>query len=119
MTFIRRMTMRITTKATDLTDLDFYVMEEVNPEALEPAKAYGTDDISLVDGQPVYRLPALYVKEDGRASRSITVKFRRTPAEKIPELTKIHLTGTVVITPWLNGKRIAYSLLADGMEIVK
>lgn len=111
--------MRITTKAIDLTDLDFYVMEEVDPSVLEPAKAYGTDDVQLVDGSPVYRLPALYVKEDGRASRSITVKFRTKPAEKIPELTKIHLVGNVIITPWLNGKRIAYSLLADGLEIVK
>jgi hypothetical protein len=111
--------MKIRTKATDLTDLDFYVMEEVNPDALEPAKAYGTDDISLVDGAPVYRLPALYVKDEGKTSKNISVKFRQKPAEKIPELTKIHLTGTVIITPWLNGKRIAYSLLADGMEIVK
>lgn len=111
--------MRITTKATDLTDLDFYVMEEVDPAVLEPAKAYGTDDTQVVDGAPVYRLPALYVKEDGRASRSITVKFRQKPSTTIPELTKIHLVGNVIITPWLNGKRIAYSLLADGMEIVK
>ena len=111
--------MRITTKAIDLTDLDFYVMEEVDPAVLEPAKAYGTDDTQVVDGAPVYRLPALYVKDEGRTSKNITVKFRAKPAEKIPELTKIRLTGTVVITPWLNGKRIAYSLLADGMEIVK
>lgn len=111
--------MKIRTKATDLTDLDFYVMEEVNPDSLEPAKAYGTDDISLVDGSPVYRLPALYVKDEGKTSKNITVKFRQKPSTTIPELTKIHLVGNVIITPWLNGKRIAYSLLADGMEIVK
>jgi hypothetical protein len=72
-----------------------------------------------VDNQPVYRLPALYVKDEGRTSKAITVKFRTKPDSTIPELTKIHLVGNVIITPWLNGKRIAYSLLADGLEIVK
>lgn len=111
--------MKITTTAKDLTDIEFINMADVDPSTLEPAKAFGTDDNDLVDGKPIYRLPAIYVKEGGRQSQNISLKLRTIPAEPLEELQRFHLVGTVVITPWLKNNRVAYSLLADGIEADK
>jgi hypothetical protein len=94
-------------------------MEELDPTSLEPAKQYGTDELGLVDGKVVYRLPAIYVKENGRQNQNISLKVRNKPTSTIPEMTKVHLVGDVVITPWVKNNRIAYSLLADGVEVIK
>lgn len=111
--------MKITTKAADITDIEFINMETLEPSTLEPTKKFGTDDIDLVDNKPVYRLPAIYVKENGRQTQNISLKLRNKPAEALEELQKFHLVGTVVITPWLKNNRVAYSLLADGIEADK
>jgi hypothetical protein len=111
--------MKIRTNADEIEDLDFYIMEELDPSSLEPAKQYGTEELGLVDGKVVYRLPAIYVKENGRQNQNISLKVRNKPASTIPEMTKIHLVGNVVITPWIKNNRIAYSLLADGVEVIK
>ena len=111
--------MKITTKATELNDIEFINMADVDPSTLEPTKKFGTDEDDLVDGKPVYRLPAIYVKEAGRQTQNVSLKLRNKPAEALEELQKFHLVGTVVITPWLKNNRVAYSLLADGIEADK
>lgn len=111
--------MKITTKAADLESIEFINMATMDPSTLEPAKAFGSDDNELVDGKPVYRLPAIYVKENGRQTQNVSLKLRTIPDAPLEELQKFHLVGTVVITPWLKNNRIAYSLLADGIEVDK
>lgn len=111
--------MRITTTAKDITDIEFINMETLDPATLEPAKKFGTDDPDLIDNKPVYRLPAIYVKENGRQTQNVSLKLRTIPDAPLEELQKFHLVGTVVITPWLKNNRIAYSLLADGIEVNK
>jgi hypothetical protein len=111
--------MKITTKATELNDIEFINMAALDPATLEPAKKFGTDEPDLIDNKPVYRLPAIYVKEGGRQTQNISLKLRNKPAESLEELQKFHLVGDVVITPWLKNNRIAYSLLADGIEVDK
>jgi hypothetical protein len=111
--------MKITTKAADITDIEFINMSDVDPSTLEPTKKFGTDDNDLVDGKPVYRLPAIYVKEAGRQTQNISLKLRNKPDAPLEELQRFHLVGNVVITPWLKNNRVAYSLLADGVEADK
>lgn len=111
--------MKIRTNAEQIEDLEFYIMEELDPTSLEPAKQYGTEELGLVDGKVVYRLPAIYVKENGRQNQNVSLKVRNKPSITIPEMTKIHLVGNVVITPWIKNNRVAYSLLADGVEVIK
>lgn len=111
--------MKITTTAKDIEDIEFINMADVDPATLEPAKKFGTDEDDLVDGKPIYRLPAIYVKEAGRQTQNVSLKLRNKPAEALEELQKFHLVGTVVITPWLKNNRVAYSLLADGIEADK
>lgn len=111
--------MRITTTAKDIEDIEFINMATVDPSTLEPAKKFGTDEPDLIDNKPVYRLPAIYVKEGGRQTQNISLKLRAVPAEPLEELQRFHLVGSVVITPWLKNNRIAYSLLADGIEADK
>jgi hypothetical protein len=111
--------MKITTKAADIKDIEFINMATMDPSTLEPTKKFGSDEDDLVDGKPVYRLPAIYVKEGGRQTQNVSLKLRNKPTEALEELQKFHLVGTVVITPWLKNNRIAYSLLADGIEADK
>lgn len=111
--------MKITTKAVDLIDIEFINMETLDPSTLEPAKKFGTDEDDMLDGKPIYRLPAIYVKEGGRQTQSISLKLRNKPTEPLEELQKFHLVGNVVITPWMKNNRIAYSLVADGIEADK
>ena len=111
--------MKITTKAADLESIEFINMAAVDPAALEPAKKFGTDEDDLVDDKPVYRLPAIYVKENGRQTQNVSLKLRNKPTVPLEELQRFHLVGTVVITPWMKTGRIAYSLLADAVEADK
>lgn len=109
--------MKIITDAKSL-DLKIAALEDIDPDALEPAKVFQSEETKLVDGKPVYRLPDLYVK-DGQYKASISIKVFNKPSEKIPGLTYINLTGTVEITPFIMNNRVAYSVVADGVEVVK
>lgn len=109
--------MKIITDSKSL-NLTIATLEDIDPDTLEPAKAYQSEDTKLVDGHPVYRLPDLYVK-DGQYKASISIKVFNKPTEKIPGLTYIQLVGKVEITPFIMNNRIAYSVVADGVEVVK
>lgn len=109
--------MKIITDAKSL-DLKIAALEDIDPSTLEPAKVFQSEETKLVDGKPVYRLPDLYVK-DGQYKASISIKVFNKPVEKIAGLTYINLTGTVEITPFIMNNRIAYSVVADGVEVVK
>ena len=108
--------MRIPTNANDV-DFELIALSPIDPATVSPVKVYGKDDVQLVDGAPVYRLPDLVVKVDGRIDRSVSVKFRSLPKDKVAELSVFHLSGQVVITPYLSDAdhRIHYSVLADGL----
>lgn len=109
--------MKIITDAKSL-DLKIAALEDIDPSTLEPAKAYQSEETKLVDGRPVYRLPDLYIK-DGDYKANVSIKIFTKPTEKIPGLTYITLTGKVEITPYIMNNRIAYSVVADGVEVVK
>lgn len=109
--------MQIITDAKSL-NLKIATLEDIDPDALEPAKAYQSEETKLVDGRPVYRLPDLYVK-DGNYKAAISIKVFDKPTEKIPGLTYINLVGKVDIIPYIMNNRIAYSVVADSVEISK
>jgi hypothetical protein len=109
--------MKIITDAKSL-GLKIVALEDIDPAGLEPAKAFQSEEVKLVDGKPVYRLPDLYVK-DGDYKASISIKVFSKPAEKIGGLTYIVLTGKVEITPFIMNNRIAYSVVADSVEVAK
>jgi hypothetical protein len=109
--------MRIITDAKSL-NLKIAALEDIDPTTLEPAKAFQSEEVKLVDGKPVYRLPDLYVK-DGDYKANISIKVFNRPAEKIAGLTYITLVGKVEITPFIMNDRIAYSVVADSVEVAK
>lgn len=109
--------MKIITDAKEL-NLKIAALEDIDPAGLEPAKVYQSEDTKLVDGKPIYRLPDLYVK-DGDYKAQISIKVFDKPSETIPGLTYINLVGKVEITPFIMNNRIAYSVVADGVEIAK
>lgn len=94
--------------------------DDINPAALKPATD-SDGNPRLMDGKPVFPLRGVVVKVDGQTVEGATVKVRQVPSGTVPELTRANLTGDVRITPWLpdNGRRIRYSILADGVETGK
>lgn len=120
------MTMRIPTNASAvMADLKVYVMEDLDPRAMQPAKAYHSDEVQKdAQGRPLYRVPGLYLKErmgqSWREASSVSVKLVKPPAAPIGEMTKVTLTGSVVVTPYVTqGGRQGYSIVADSLEPVK
>lgn len=109
--------MKITTDAKEL-NLKIAALEDIDPSTLEPAKVFQSEETKLVNGQPVYRLPDLYIK-DGDYKANVSIKIFNKPVEEIAGLTYITLTGKVEITPYIMNNRVAYSVVADGVEVVK
>ena len=107
--------MKITTTPATLASLEIVVMDDINPATMQPATAYGTTDVASIDGKPFYRI-FVYVKDNGHHDGNVSIKILHKPTKPIPELTKVHLTGSIVITPWVREGRQALSILADGVE---
>lgn len=118
--------MRIPTSASAvMTDLKAYVMEDLNPRAMQPAKAYHSDEVQKdPQGRPLYRVPGLYLKErmgeSWREASGVSVKLVKPPSAPIGEMTRVTLTGSIVVTPYVTqGGRQGYSIIADSLEPVK
>lgn len=118
--------MRIATTATALEEsLRLYVMTALDPKTMEPAKAFHSEDLQKdSQGRVLYRVPGLFVKElmgdSWREARGVSVKLLKPPAQPIDEMTRVQLTGSVVITPYVSqGGRQGYSIVADSIEPVK
>lgn len=94
--------------------------DDLDPTALRPATD-ADGQPRLVDGKPVYPLRGVVVKVNGQTAEGATVKVRQVPSVVVPELTRATLKGDIRITPWLpdGGRRIRYSILADGVETGK
>lgn len=94
--------------------------DDINPAALKPATD-SDGNPRLMDGKPVFPLRGVVVKVDGQTVEGATVKVRQVPSGTVPELTRATLRGDIRITPWLpdGGRRIRYSILADGVETGK
>ena len=118
--------MRISTSASAvMADLKAYIMEDLDPRAMQPAKAYRSEEIQKdAQGRPLYRVPGLYLKErmgqSWREASGVSVKLVKPPAAPIGEMTRVTLTGSVVVTPYVTqGGRQGYSIIADSLEPVK
>lgn len=94
--------------------------DDIDPASLKPATDQDGNP-RLVDGKPTYPLRGVVVKADGQTVEGATVKIRQIPSAVVPELTRAPLKGDIRITPWLpdGGRRIRYSILADGVETGK
>lgn len=118
--------MRISTSASAvMADLKAYIMEDLDPRAMQPAKAYHSDEVQKdAQGRPLYRVPGLYLKErmgqSWREASGVSVKLVKPPSAPIGEMTRVTLTGSVVVTPYVTqGGRQGYSIIADSLEPVK
>ena len=118
--------MRIPTSSTAvMADLKAYIMEDLDPKTMEPAKAYRSEEIQKdPQGRPLYRVPGLYLKEkmgtSWREASGVSVKIIKPPSAPISEMTRVTLTGSVVVTPYVTqGGRQGYSITAESLEPVK
>lgn len=115
--------MRIATTAAALEgSLRMYIMEDLDPKTMSPAKAFRSEEIQKdAQGRPLYRLPGLFVKErmgdSWREAQAVSVKVVKAPAQPIGEMTPVRLTGEVVVTPYVTqGGRQGFSIIAESIE---
>ena len=87
-----------------------------DPARSQPKKAYGTDDVALVDGRPVYTMPVQFIDETG-VDPNVNVQVFDKPAQSIPALSRVSLTGALRVSAWVRDGRVHYTLTADGVEV--
>lgn len=89
---------------------------------LTPKQGYTADgkpsgEAKLVEGHQVYRVPVQYIDDSGVDS-SVSLQVFTLPTKLIPALAQLVPTGTVRMVPWVRNGRIAWSLTADGIEVL-
>lgn len=90
-------------------------LDNINPEAITP-QADGDGTLRLVDGKPVYPLRNTVIRDsDGNTVRASSVKVHTLPTATIDALTPLRCINCR-ITPWLDGRQIALSVVADHVE---
>lgn len=99
----------------------FQTTREFDPYRVNPVEEYGEDGRptgrqKLVDGNPVYRVPAQYVDDTGVDS-SVSLRVLNRPTAVIPPLATIRLVGNVKLVPYVSRGRIAWSITADGVAV--
>lgn len=100
----------------------FQATQKIDPTAMHPKQAYTPDgkpsgEDKLVDGHRVYRIPAQYIDDSG-IDNSVSLQVFTMPTAPIPALAQLVPTGTVRMVPWVRNGRIAWSLTADGIEVL-
>lgn len=101
--------------AADVAGL-FQTTRAFDPARSQPKKAYGTDDVALVDGRPVYTMPVQFIDETG-VDPNVNVQVFDKPAQSIPALSRVSLTGALRVSAWVRDGRVHYTLTADGVEV--
>ena len=104
-----------TLSAADVAGL-FQTTRAFDPARSQPKKAYGTDDVALVDGRPVYTMPVQFIDETG-VDPNVNVQVFEKPAQSIPALSRVSLTGSLRVSAWVRDGRVHYTLTADGVEV--
>lgn len=93
----------------------FLMFPNENTE-IQPTKQHDSDEIKLTNGKPTYRIPVVAVnRANGRQETGVSLKVFNKPSE-LKESLDLKVTGNVLITPWVNNGRIAYSITADGIS---
>lgn len=101
--------------AADVAGL-FQTTRAFDPARSQPKKTYGTDDVALVDGRPVYTMPVQFIDETG-VDPNVNVQVFEKPAQSIPALSRVSLTGSLRVSAWVRDGRVHYTLTADGVEV--
>lgn len=101
--------------AADVAGL-FQTTRAFDPARSQPKKTYGTDDVALVDGRPVYTMPVQFIDETG-VDPNVNVQVFDKPAQPIPALSRVSLTGALRVSAWVRDGRVHYTLTADGVEV--
>lgn len=96
--------------------------QKIDPATMHPKQGYTADgkpsgEAKLVEGHQVYRVPVQYIDDSGVDS-SVSLQVFTLPTKLIPALAQLVPTGTVRMVPWVHNGRIAWSLTADGIEVL-
>lgn len=98
------------------TPVEVIPLADIDGASLEPAKAFGTDEVKEVNGKPVYSLPSIVVRFGGEVLKTASVKVFTKPG-RLTALQPVALTGEVVVTPWTtrDSGSVRLSIVADGV----
>ena len=102
---------------------DFQTTRGIDPATIRQKMAYDdaghvTTTPKLVDGRPVYQIPCQYIDEFG-VDANVSLSVFNAPASPIPPLARIQLVGAVRPVPWVRNGRIAWSITADSVKVMR
>ncbi|MCF2562046.1 hypothetical protein I6E06_06195 [Bifidobacterium boum] len=112
----------LTMDAADISGA-FQTTRSINPANLRQKMEYDamghvTTTPKLIDGRPVYQIPCQYLDEFGVDS-NVSLSVFNAPTALIPPLSRIQLVGSVHLVPWVRNGRIAWSITADSVRVMR
>lgn len=112
----------LTLDAADISGA-FQTTRGIDPANLRQKMAYDdagrvTTTPKLVDGRPVYQIPCQYLDEYG-VDANVSLSVFNAPTALIPPLSHIQLVGSVHPVPWVRNGRIAWSITADSVKVMR
>ncbi len=101
----------------------FQTTRGVDPASIRQKMEYDdaghiTTTPKLVDGRPVYQIPCQYIDEFG-VDANVSLSVFNAPTSQIPPLSRIQLVGSVHPVPWVRNGRIAWSITADSVRVMR
>lgn len=115
-------TPNFTMNATDVSGA-FQTTRGIDPESIRQKMEYDamghvTTTPKLVDGRPVYQVPVQFIDEFG-VDVNVSLSVFNPPTSPIPPLSRIQLVGSVHPVPWVKNGRIAWSITADSVRVLR
>lgn len=111
----------LTMNAADIPGA-FQTTRSIDPanlrQKMEYVGGHATNTPKLVDGRPVYRIPCQYLDEYGVDENASLAVFN-PPTTPIPPLARIQLVGAVRPVPWVSNGRLAWSITADSVRVLR
>lgn len=112
----------LTLDAADISGA-FQTTRGIDPATIRQKMAYDdagrvTTTPKLVDGRPVYQIPCQYLDEYG-VDANVSLSVFNAPTALIPPLSHIQLVGSVHPVPWVRNGRIAWSITADSVKVMR
>ncbi|MBS6623264.1 MAG: hypothetical protein KH315_14115, partial [Faecalibacterium prausnitzii] len=101
----------------------FQTTRGIDPATIRQKMTYDdqghvTTTPKLVDGRPVFQIPCQYIDENGVDS-NVSLAVFTAPISPVPPLSRIQLTGSVHVVPWVRNGRVAWSLTADSVRVMQ
>lgn len=88
-----------------LSQVKFVLDDVLDPAEMEPVKDRDTDEVKLVDGKPVYRVPVRAKDRTTKREIEMYVRVFNRPSAPVAESFDVPFTGEAIVAPFVDFRR--------------